>query len=122
LATLGVIERDGLLANVRTVGEALRDGIAACGNPVVAGTRGLGLLIAVQLSAPVAAEVVRRALAAGFIVNAVQPDAIRLAPPLILTRDQANEVVAFFAGLPADLVAPGSAQAAPATPATPQKG
>ncbi|MEK8229284.1 aminotransferase class III-fold pyridoxal phosphate-dependent enzyme [Oerskovia sp. M15] len=33
LATLAVIERDGLLANVRAVGEQLRDGIAACGNP-----------------------------------------------------------------------------------------
>ncbi|WP_082618219.1 acetylornithine transaminase [Oerskovia sp. Root22] len=127
LATLAVIERDGLLANVRTVGEHLREGIAACGNPVVAGTRGHGLLIAVQLAAPVSAEVARLALEAGFIVNAVQPDAIRLAPPLILTRDQASEVVAFFAGLPADLArrvavpAPSPAPA-PTASATPPKG
>ena len=33
LATLGVIERDGLLDNVRRVGEALRTGIEAAGNP-----------------------------------------------------------------------------------------
>jgi acetylornithine aminotransferase len=37
---------------------------------------------------------------AGFLVNAVQPDAIRLAPPLILTRAQAGE---FAAALPAIL-------------------
>ncbi|MHA7134866.1 acetylornithine transaminase [Oerskovia turbata] len=109
LATLGVIERDGLLANTRAVGDALREGIAACGNPVVAGARGSGLLIAVQLTAPVAADVARLALDAGLIVNAVQPDAIRLAPPLILTREQAAEAVAFFAGLPADLAAPAPA-------------
>lgn len=127
LATLGVIERDGLLANVRAVGEQLREGIATCGSPVVAGARGRGLLIAVQLAAPVAADVARLALDQGFIVNAVQPDAVRLAPPLILTRDQASDVVAFFAGLPADLVgsptAPhGSADPAPTVPATRPKG
>ena len=35
---------------------------------------------------------------AGFLVNAVQPDAIRLAPPLILTQQEADE---FVAALPA---------------------
>ena len=52
-----------------------------------------------QLTQPVAADVARAALEAGFVVNAVAPDAIRLAPPLILTADQARDVVAFFAGL-----------------------
>lgn len=99
LATLGVIERDGLLDNVRTVGTLLRDGITGAGNPLVAGVRGRGLLLAVLLSRPVAADVARAALDAGFIVNAVAPDAIRLAPPLVLTPDQARDVVAFFADL-----------------------
>ena len=35
---------------------------------------------------------------AGFLVNAVQPDAIRLAPPLILTPAEAEE---FLTGWPA---------------------
>ncbi|WP_265523379.1 acetylornithine transaminase [Oerskovia flava] len=108
LATIGVIERDGLLAHVRAVGEALRTGIAGCANPLVAGARGRGLLLAVQLTRPVAAEVARLALDAGFIVNAVAPDAIRLAPPLILTTDQVRDVVAFFASLP-DVPTPGEA-------------
>jgi acetylornithine/N-succinyldiaminopimelate aminotransferase len=97
LATLGVIERDRVLDNVRAVGALLRDGIEAAGNPLVAGVRGRGLLLAVQLTRPVAADVARAALDAGFVVNAVAPDAIRLAPPLILTADQARDVVAFFA-------------------------
>jgi acetylornithine aminotransferase len=33
---------------------------------------------------------------AGFLVNAVQPDAIRLAPPLILTLAEAGEFTAAF--------------------------
>jgi orotidine-5'-phosphate decarboxylase len=34
------------------------------------------------------------ARAAGFLVNAVQPDAIRLAPPLIVTEEQVHGFVA----------------------------
>ena len=49
---------------------------------------------------------------AGFLVNAVQPDAIRLAPPLILEAAQADS---FLAALPA--VLDEAAQAAPAGPA-----
>ncbi|WP_125775363.1 acetylornithine transaminase [Antribacter gilvus] len=97
LATLGVIDRDGLLQSVVTVGEVLRSEIEAAGNPLVAGVRGRGLLLAVRLTRPVAAQVAAAALEAGLVVNAVAPDAIRLAPPLILTADQAREAARFFA-------------------------
>ncbi len=96
LATIGVIERDGLLAHVATLGARLRDGLAAAGHPLVAGVRGEGLLVAVELAEPVAAELAARALAAGFIVNPVTPSAVRLAPPLILSAEQANDFVAFL--------------------------
>ncbi|MFC7878386.1 acetylornithine transaminase [Isoptericola sp. NPDC057391] len=99
LATLGVIERDGLLENARRVGEELRTGIEAAGNPLVAGVRGRGLLLAVRLTRPVAADVAAAALEAGFVVNAVAPDAIRLAPPLTLTTDQARDAARFFAAV-----------------------
>ena len=42
-----------------------------------------------ELTRPVAAQVADLALAAGFIVNPVTPSALRLAPPLILTWEQA---------------------------------
>ncbi|WP_432501963.1 acetylornithine transaminase [Kineococcus arenarius] len=90
LATLHALERDGLLANARTVGDHLRRGISALGHPLVAGVRGEGLLLGIALDAPVAAGAVRAALARGFIVNAVRPDTIRLAPPLVLTTAQAD--------------------------------
>ncbi len=94
LATLRVIERDGLLDNAVTVGSALRAGVEGLRHPLVAGTRGEGLLVAVQLGAPVAGAVAEALLDAGFIVNAVTPDALRLAPPLILTLEQAGTFVA----------------------------
>ncbi len=101
LATLAVIERDGLLANVREVGGRLAGALAAV--PLVREVRAAGLLIAAELTGPVAAEVAERALAAGFIVNPVTPTALRLAPPLVVTAEQVATFVDFLAGLPADL-------------------
>ncbi|HEY5518341.1 MAG TPA: acetylornithine transaminase [Cellulomonas sp.] len=100
LATIGVIERDGLLAHATEIGGLLRAGIAATGHPLVSGVRGDGLLLAVELNEPVAAVLAARALDAGFIVNAVRPTTLRLVPPLILTREQAADFVAFLAAVP----------------------
>jgi acetylornithine aminotransferase len=100
LATIHVIERDGLLEHAHSLGARLRQQVAGIGHPLVAGVRGEGLLLAVALAAPIAPAVATAALAAGYIVNAVAPDAIRLAPPLILTEEQAR---AFVADLPAIL-------------------
>jgi acetylornithine/N-succinyldiaminopimelate aminotransferase len=100
LATLHVIERDGLLENAAAVGRALREGVLAHHHPLVAGVRGEGLLLAVQLTRPVAVRVQALLLDAGFVVNAVAPDALRLAPPLILTTEQA---ATFVDALPAAL-------------------
>nr|WP_324653262.1 acetylornithine transaminase [Georgenia sp. H159] len=97
LATIHVIERDGLLSAVTQRGRQLADGIAALGHPLVAGVRGEGLLLAVMLDRPVAAQVAQAALAAGYIVNPVAPDAVRLAPPFILGQDQAAQ---FLTDLP----------------------
>ncbi|CAL8973467.1 Acetylornithine aminotransferase [Cellulomonas sp. T2.31MG-18] len=101
LATMGVIERDGLLAHVRELGEWWRAALASTGNPLVGTVRGEGLLIAVELTAPVAAVVAARALEAGFIVNPCTPTTLRLAPPYVLTREQAGSFVDFLAGVPA---------------------
>lgn len=91
LATLHAVERDGLLDAASAVGALLRQGVLAAGHPLVAGVRGVGMLLAVELTEPVAAEVTVAALEAGFIANAVAPDAVRLAPPLVLTAAQARD-------------------------------
>jgi len=100
LAVLGVVESDGLLANAAAVGGLLASGLAAAGHPLISGVRGRGLWLAVVLARPSAAAVEAACRQAGFLVNAVQPDAVRLAPPLILGAGQAGE---FLAALPAIL-------------------
>src|SRR5580693_7208585 len=103
LAVLDTIERDGLLAHVTSVGEHLAAGLQAVDHPLVAGVRGAGLWQAVVLTADVAPDVDAAARRAGFLVNAVQPDAIRLAPPLILSAAQADEFIAAWPGILAEV-------------------
>jgi acetylornithine/N-succinyldiaminopimelate aminotransferase len=100
LAVLGTISSDGLLDHVKRVGERLRRGIEALGHPLVSGVRGAGLLLGITLTAPVSAAASAALRRAGFLTNPVQPDVIRLAPPLILTAEQAD---AFLAALPGAL-------------------
>ena len=99
LATIHVIERDGLLPAISERGAYLREAIAGLAHPLISGTRGLGLLIAIQLSELVAAAAASAALRAGYIVNPVAPDAIRLAPPYVLTQAQAEAFVADLPGI-----------------------
>ena len=100
LAVLEVIETDGLLGAATAVGRQLSDGIAAVSHPLLAGVRGQGLWLAAILTENAATDVEAAARRAGFLVNAVQPDAIRLAPPLIITAAEAS---AFLSALPAIL-------------------
>ena len=98
LAVLDTIERDDLLQHVRDVG-ALLDHVEIEG---VAGTRGRGLLRAIELDGIPAPAVMAAARDAGFIVNAVTPTALRLAPPLVISDD---ELRGFLDALPAILEA-----------------
>ena len=96
LATLHVLENQDVLAHVRNVGEHLRAGLAGIAG--VTEVRGEGLLIGFDLDADIAPGVVAAGLDAGFIVNSPGPRTVRLAPPLILTTEQADR---FLAALPA---------------------
>lgn len=100
LAVIEVIERDGLLASVTAVGERLAAGIAEVRHPLLSGVRGSSLWLAAVLTSDVAGFVEASARRAGFLVNAVQPNAVRLAPPLILSAAEADS---FLAALPAIL-------------------
>ncbi|HEV3287817.1 MAG TPA: acetylornithine transaminase [Streptosporangiaceae bacterium] len=100
LAVLTTIEADGLLAHAAAIGDQLASGLAAISHPLLTGVRGRGLWLAAVLAGPAAGTVEAACRRAGFLVNAVQPDAIRLAPPLILS---AGEAGGFLAALPAIL-------------------
>ena len=110
LAVLHAVERDGLLGSATRIGDTLvraaADLGAGAGHPLLAGVRGVGALRALVLARPVAKAFAAAALEAGFVVNAVAPDAVRLAPPLVLTPGQLAE---FTAALPELLEQAGGA-------------
>jgi acetylornithine aminotransferase len=58
--------------------------------------RGSGLLVGIDLDAEVAPKVVESAQRHGVILNATGPRRIRLAPPLVLTAEQAEEFLALW--------------------------
>jgi acetylornithine/N-succinyldiaminopimelate aminotransferase len=100
LAVISTIANEGLLDHVKRIGERLKTGIEALGHPLLREVRGAGLLLGVVLNAPASAAVAGVLRDQGFLTNPVQPDVIRLAPPLILTADQVD---AFLAALPTAL-------------------
>lgn len=100
LAVIATIESEGLIEHAVAAGEFLVERVGALDHPLVAGVRGAGLLRAIRLTTPIAPAVAVAARDHGFIVNPVAPDALRLAPPLIITTDQ---LATFVDALPAIL-------------------
>ena len=87
LATIGVIEREGLLDNVKAVSAHLRAGALALGIP---GVQGRGLLLGLRLGRPAVA--VQRALFERRVLTgtASDPEVLRLLPPLSFSLAEAD--------------------------------
>ena len=100
LATLTIIEEEGLLANALDMGALIREGIAA-GLKGVAGLReirGRGLMIGVELDRP-CGELVGQALDRQLLINVTVDNVVRLLPPLNLSKDEAGQIVSLLVPL-----------------------
>lgn len=93
--TIRIMEEDALLANATRVGEHLKAQLKAQLGPLpgVLDVRGQGLLIGVELNKP-CGELIGQAAAAGLLLSVTSDTVVRLAPPLILTTAEADEIVA----------------------------
>jgi acetylornithine aminotransferase len=94
LAVLRTIAAEGLHEHAAALGKDIAARVEQLHHPLVAGVRGAGLLLAIALNKPVSAGVAKAAQAGGYLVNNVQPDSIRLAPPLVLSDSDAHDFVA----------------------------
>jgi acetylornithine/N-succinyldiaminopimelate aminotransferase len=99
LAVLHVIETEGLVERSARAGELLMSALRDAGMKGVVEVRGLGLLVAVELTEPRAADVVAACLARGLVVNNVTPSTIRLAPPLVVTDAEIAHCVEILAAV-----------------------
>jgi len=95
LATVDTLLSEQLMERAAELGgrlqRALTEGLGDC--PHVVEIRGRGLMMGIELTVP-SAPVVARALEEGLIVNSTAERVIRLLPPLILSDEQADELVA----------------------------
>ena len=97
-ATLAVMEAEDVPARAATAGARLAKAVDEL--PGVAAVRGMGLLLAAELSAAgTARDVAARCLDAGLVLNAVTDSALRFAPPLLVSDEEIDEGVALLAAV-----------------------
>jgi len=101
LATLDIIEGEGLVENSRAMGKLLVERLTEVtdGSARVDHVRGRGLLLGLQLTDDSASQVQTDCIDAGLIVNAIGDDVIRLAPPMVVTAQECERAVATIAAV-----------------------
>lgn len=94
LAVAETMEKDKLAERAAFLGEHMSASFAEQLKDIegVKEIRALGLMIGIQLDKP-CAELVKMGLDAGILINVTAGDVVRLLPPLIITDEQANEIV-----------------------------
>ena len=96
--TLRIMEEDGLLENAARVGEHLRAALQRELHhlPGFVEVRGQGLMLGIELDRP-CGVIMNQALEAGLLLSVTADSVIRLVPPLIITVEEADEIVAILA-------------------------
>ena len=94
LATFAAIEQERLLENATVVGDHLKAGLASAlaGTAGILDIRGQGLMVGIELERP-CGVLVSRALDAGLLINVTRDRVVRLLPPLILSKEEADQII-----------------------------
>jgi acetylornithine/N-succinyldiaminopimelate aminotransferase len=92
-ATIDYIEKHNLMKNAEVIGDYLMDSLRSMQKsiPLIKDVRGQGLMIGIVLQKPEAARIVKASMSSGLLCNNAAPNVVRLLPPLIATKEQADE-------------------------------
>jgi len=101
--TIRIMEADALLENASVVGAHLRSCLesglkAEIANGGVVQIRGMGLMLGIELARP-CSVLMRRALDAGLLLSVTADTVVRLVPPLIMSKAEAEQVSALLCPL-----------------------
>jgi acetylornithine/N-succinyldiaminopimelate aminotransferase len=109
LSTLNILEQDKLLAHADNLGRFIQQGFAAALQGVngVKEIRGQGLMIGIELDRP-CGDLVKLALAKGLLINVTADSVIRLLPPLVMTQDEAQQLLDILCPLIKDFLQSGT--------------
>ncbi|MBA4794135.1 MAG: ornithine--oxo-acid transaminase [Phenylobacterium sp.] len=97
-AALRVLVEEGMVENAARVGERLKASLAGIRHDAIKEVRGRGLMLAVELHAEAggARRVCENLQRRGLLCKETHDHTIRIAPPLILTDDQADWIAEQF--------------------------
>ena len=100
LATLTIIEDEGLAARAGQLGNLIREGVAAnlAGVAGVKEVRGKGLMIGIELDRP-CGDLVERGLEAGLLINVTADTVVRLLPPLNMKDTEVQMLIDGVSGV-----------------------
>ncbi|HBG04561.1 MAG TPA: aspartate aminotransferase family protein, partial [Geobacter sp.] len=100
VATMRVILEEGILNRTEEMGEYLMGELEELKRkfPAITEVRGIGLMIGVELSIP-GADIVKKALERGLLLNCAQEKVLRFVPPLIVGKREADEMLAILTGI-----------------------
>jgi acetylornithine aminotransferase len=118
LATLDIIEQEGLMENAVKVGDYIRAELAQKlgGLKGVREIRGKGLLIGIELEYP-CGELVQLALDRGYLINVTVENVVRLMPPLVFKIEEAGLLLSALVPLVTEFLDRQNARQAAAQPA-----
>lgn len=90
LAVLDILEEENLPQRAREMGKLLWGKLEELKAeiPDIKEIRGVGLMLAMELSLPIAKEVVSSALEKGLVINALNERTIRFLPPLVIGKEE----------------------------------
>ena len=98
--TLRIMREDGIMENAAAVGACLKAGLdrELGALPGVKEIRGAGLMLGIELDRP-CGVLLGRAAEVGLMISVTADSVIRLVPPLILSADEADQIVAILSPL-----------------------
>ena len=96
LASLEVIEKEGLVEKSKAMGAYFMEKLQALENDKIREVRGLGLMIGIELKEK-AGKYVQLLMDRGVIALMAGATVIRFLPPLVITREEIDTVVAALA-------------------------
>jgi acetylornithine/N-succinyldiaminopimelate aminotransferase len=101
IATVRAILEEGILNRTEEIGEYLTGELEALAKKfpeIITEVRGIGLMIGVQLAVP-GADIVKKALERGLLLNCAQEKVLRFVPPLIIGKKEVDEMLTTLTGI-----------------------
>ena len=91
---LDIVNKPEFLKSVQEKGEYLKKEILAIGSPKVKTVRGMGLMLGIVVDKDERAAMVSQLMEKGVLVLTAGTEAIRLLPPLVITKEEMDEAIA----------------------------